>query len=137
MLGADDIGNQQQRSWLPVPPSSFSCSRGYEFGIHLRQTLAMARLLKPEPKKPYKRPKFVVYGTTQQLKRKVAGRDAKGKPIPWQLLEFRALQAWGLVPNQAVNSIAAMLSSFRPSTNRVPQSSGHTARFWGGKADCS
>jgi len=42
----------------------------------------MARLLKTEPKKPYKRPKFVVYGTTQQLKRKVAGLDAKGKPIP-------------------------------------------------------
>jgi hypothetical protein len=60
----------------------FQLQSGHMFGIHLRQTVAMARLLKTEPKNPYKRPKFVVYGTTQQIKLKVAGRDAKGKPIP-------------------------------------------------------
>ena len=37
----------------------------------------MDKPVKPKPKKPYKKPKFVVYGTVQELRRK-AGLNEKG-----------------------------------------------------------
>jgi hypothetical protein len=37
----------------------------------------MAKPVKQEPKKPYSKPKFIVYGTVQELRQQV-GRDSEG-----------------------------------------------------------
>ncbi len=37
----------------------------------------MTKPVKKEPKKPYSKPEFIVYGTVQELRQQV-GRDSKG-----------------------------------------------------------
>ena len=51
------------------------CTQGQKFGISSFERLAMAKAVKQEPKKPYSKPTFIVYGTVQELRLRAARRD--------------------------------------------------------------